>query len=248
MSRFVKIGSSIVGITAYSMHNSSSTSIYNESSKKRNFYEDDKEIVPVPGTVVPSSGTELQALGQNRLIDGISVRSPASLESFFRSTRESLTSLYTQSLHYLDNGYEKYHKTEEQLTSTVSDLHAKHEDLLPNGIYVIIAALSGNILARQRNIVAKVTFPIFFGLVGFKYFLPETFGRTSNFAWKLEQKNLPQLAEGQTIAVNKSKALVESLENTAVDGQLKLDNGVKSLRKSIADITGLNLDEEVSKK
>ncbi|CAK7903806.1 MICOS subunit Mic26p [[Candida] anglica] len=218
------------------------------NDSKRRFYEDETEVVPVPGTVTPSSGTELEILGQNRLIDGISVRSPSSLESAFKTIRESVVDVYNQGRAYLDTTYVQYHETERKVTNTVSQLHAKQEDLLPNSIYVLVAALSGNILARQRNIVAKATFPVVLGLASFKYFLPETFGRTTGFVWSLEKQNLPHLAQQQELAVAKTNELVTTIGQSTETGQKKLQSGVQSLRSSIAGITGLNLDEEVSKK
>lgn len=251
---FIRFGSTaIVGLSAVSMSALNATPILNEStsssSTRRRFYEDESNIVPIPGTVTAAPATELEGvLGANRLIDGISVRSPSQLESFFKSSRESLFSLYNCSLSYLDAGYAKYHNTEKKLTTTVSDLHAKQEDLLPNGIYVIIATLLGNIFARQRGVVAKLTFPVIFGLASFKYFLPETFSRSLNFTWRLEQQHLPQLAETQVSALENTQSLVSLLEKTTTTSQLKVQEGVNSFRRSIANVTGLNLDEEVSKK
>ena len=46
--------------------------IFNESTRKRSFYEDDENVVPIPGTVTPAPATELETLGSNRIIDGIS--------------------------------------------------------------------------------------------------------------------------------------------------------------------------------
>ena len=218
------------------------------SAPQRKFYEDEKDVVPIPGTVTPAAGTELEILGPNRLIDGISVRSPNAVESFFRSTRESTYNIYQQCQAYVDQGFSKYNHTERQVTNTVSELHHRTEDLLPNSIYIVIAALSGNIAARQRGFVAKATFPVILGLASFKYFLPKTFENTTGFVWKLEKQNLPLIAHQQEFAYTKAGDLVKTIESTSEKSKKSLENRVNGLRKSIADITGLNIDEEVSKK
>lgn len=215
---------------------------------KRRFYEDESSVVPVPGTVTPAAGTEVEALGPTKLVDGTSVRTSQSLESFFASSRSALSRWYTGAQAYINDGYTKYYETERRVTSTVSDLHHKQEDLLPNGIYVVIAALSGNILARQRGIVAKAVYPVALGLASFKYFLPQTFANTTGFAWTLEKRFIPQVADTQEQSLKKADELLHKLEATSASSQQKVQSSVQSLRQKIADVTGLNLDGEVSKK
>lgn len=225
---------------------SSQSQIKNEG--RRRFYEDESNVVPVPGTVTPAPGTEIEILGPNRLVDGVSVRSTSSIESFFRRARESTVESYVHLQNYLNKGYTKYNNTERQVTGTLSELHHKSEDLFPNAIYVVIATLSGNIMARQRTFVAKAVFPVTLGIVSFKYFLPETFRNVSGFVWRLEQQNVPKFAEKQEIALSKADRFVQCVEEKSQNSKKRIEGGAQSLRKSIADITGLNLDEEVSKK
>lgn len=223
-----------------------SSPILNES--KRRFYEDENDVVPVPGTVTPSSGTELEMLGPNRLVDGISVRSTKSLESFFGSARGVVVDAFNCTQNYLNQGYTRYYETERLVADTVSGLHSRHEDLLPNAIYIAVAALSGNIIARQRGALSKVFFPVALGVASFRYFLPQTFSNTAGLVWQLEQRSLPQVAQQQEAAATKAGELVKLLEESTVAGLRRLHEGVQSLRKSVADVTGLNIDEEVSKK
>lgn len=215
---------------------------------KRNFYEDEQNVVPVPGTVTPSSPAQLEILGPRSVVNGVTVRSSGSVESFFKSVRESLYGAYTSTQEYLNEGKHKYYATERQVTGTVSAFHNKLEDLLPNSIYIVIAALSGNILARRRGIISRTVVPIGLGLASFKYFLPQTFSNIMGFAWKVEQRSLPELANSQVLAMEKAENLVLLLEKSAASGQQKVNSSVEALRRKISDVTGLNIDEEVSKK
>lgn len=220
--------------------------IHNET--KRSFYEDEKDVVAVPGTNIASTDAQTEILGPRLVVNGVTVRSVPSLENGFASVRKSLYGAYSAGQEYLNEGKEKVYKAERQVTGTVSALHNKSEDLLPNSIYIVIAGLSGNILARQRGIVARTLLPVALGLASFKYFLPQTFSNTAGFAWKVEQRTVPELAQGQVAVLAKAENLVESFEKTAKSGQDKVQSGVEAVRRKVSVLTGLNLDEEVSKK
>ncbi|KAI5969150.1 hypothetical protein CANMA_001817 [Candida margitis] len=246
MLRPVSLASSI--LTAGLIVTHKPTVISNDSSSKRNFYEDDTEVTPLPGTVVPAPASEINSLGENRIIDGISVRTTTPTENFFKSAREFTSARVCDLSNWLNGSYTKFNDTERFVTSTVSDLHYKKEDLLPNGIYVIVAALAGTIAARPRGVIAKTTFPVIAGLAAFKYFLPVTFDNTREFTWNLEQRKAPQVAKQQADAYNSVVGLAKSIEDGAEQSVRHVESRAQSLRQSIANITGLNLDEEVSKK
>lgn len=221
--------------------------ILNES-KKRAFYEDEENVVPIPGTVTPAPASELESLGSNRIIDGISVRSSNATENLFKTVREFTESTFDSLSNWTNAKYSKYNETERQVTNTVSGLHNKTEDLLPNSLYILVAILTGTIAARTRGIVSKIFFPTVLGLTSFKYFLPKTFENTTGFAWKLEQENVPQIAVHQEFVYNTAIDLAHKIEEKTENGKKSIETSAHSLRKSIADITGLNIDEEVSKK
>ncbi|CAH6722212.1 MICOS subunit Mic26p [[Candida] jaroonii] len=198
----------------------------------RNFYEDE-EIKPVEG---------------QKIVNGVLVDSPQSVQSVFKSVRQSIYNVYSSSVDYVNSGYDKYHKTERSVTTTVSELHDKNEDLVPNGIYVIVGALSGTVMSRQRGILSKITFPVIMGLVSFKYFLPQTFNSTKNFVWKLEKKTVPEIAHQQENLYNKSSQLIDTIETTADKSSQSISSSIDSLRTNIKKYTGLNLDDEATKK
>lgn len=233
----------VAGSIVYGMQ----TPLYNDGPKRK-FYEDDNEVVPIPGTTVAAAGTEIEILGPNKLIDGISVRTTSGLESFFKTIRETAYGWYQSSEGVIDDQLNSYYSTERNVTNTVSSWHDKSEELLPNSIYILIATLTGNIAARQRGPLAKLTFPVIFGLASFKYFLPNTFSNTTGWLWQLEKAKLPEIAEQQELVLAKADATISKIEKSAESSNKYVQSKVQSLRKSVADITGLNIDEEVSKK
>lgn len=240
---FLRIGLSVT-LGASLMHFSTPPLL---CETKRRFYDDENAVNPVPGTVTKSAGTELEAMGPSKLVDGASVRTSSTLESAIKSTRLFAAQSAENISSYVDEAYAKYHSAEKSITSTASKLHDRSEDLLPNSIYIVVATLSGNIAARQRGILAKMTFPVVFGLAAFRYFLPQTFSNTAFFAWKLEQENLPQIAKQQLAAVDSAVGMVNSVERKTKDGQTYIGNSVESLKKSIADVTGVDIDADARK-
>lgn len=197
----------------------------------RNFYEDEP----------------LDTTAAARTVNGVVVASPPALESSFKSARESLFSAYSASVDYVNSGYTKYYNTEQKVTTTVSELHDKSEDLMPNAVYVFIAALSGNIMARQRGIMAKAVFPVVLGLGSFKYFLPKTFSSTMAFVWRLEQQKVPEIAKQQEQLVTKLGELVGKLEKTGEASREKVSGGLEKAREVVSKYTGLNFEDATKK-
>lgn len=236
-----RILAAAAGTAAYILVQSSP--VMNES--KRRFYAETTNVNTVPGNAAQE---ETEILGPRTVVNGMTVRLSAGIENVFGYAREGLLNTWNTIESYVNDSKNTIYDTERQVSSTVRSLHHRSEDLLPSSIYIAIAALTGQIFTRNRNIVARAIVPIGFGLGAFKYFLPQTFAHTASFVWKAEQKALPGLASSQGAAVAQAEKLVETLENTAVKGQETYHNSVEALRTKVIKFTGLNLNEEVTDK
>lgn len=220
----------------------------NDTIKKRSFYEDDKQTIPVPGTITPLDTQASEKMSQQYVLEGVTVRTTSLVQDSIRKARESVVGAYACAENWLNNNKSKYIELERSVTNTFSELHDKREDLLPNSIYIIVAGLSGNIIARNRGPVTRFIVPTVLGLASFKYFLPHTFSNTFGLLWKVEQRTLPQIAEQQASAYEKATSLVKGVEQTAVLSLAKVSLGIDSARKTLASAAGLSIDEEVTKK
>ncbi|KAF3986207.1 hypothetical protein FT663_04985 [Candidozyma haemuli var. vulneris] len=218
----------------------------NDTGKKRAFYEDERSTYPKPGTITPAETPE--NLGQSYVLEGVTVRTTGVVQSAIQSVRESVTGTFACAESWLNSTKSRYIESERSVTDTFSSLHDKKEDLLPNGIYIAVAALSGNIFARNRGVVARFFAPTILGLASFRYFLPHTFSNTVGLLWSVEKRTLPEVAQHQVSAYNKAESWVKDVEKSAVSGQEKVSSGIDSARRKLASATGLNLDEDVSKK
>ncbi|PTB65325.1 hypothetical protein BBK36DRAFT_1204896 [Trichoderma citrinoviride] len=86
---------------------------------------------------------------------------------------------------------------EQSFTRTIASLAPPRESgekLMPGAIYVLVAAMAGSIVTRNRNVVLRATVPFALGVGAGWTVLPITMRNVSDLAWKYEQK-FPAVAE-----------------------------------------------------
>ncbi|KAK9436284.1 MICOS subunit [Metarhizium brunneum] len=86
---------------------------------------------------------------------------------------------------------------EQSFTNTIASLAPSRESgekLMPGTIYVLVAAMAGSILTRNRNILLRSTVPLAFGVGAGWTVLPVTMRNISDLSWKYEQR-FPAVAE-----------------------------------------------------
>ncbi|KAA8644474.1 MICOS complex subunit MIC26/MIC27 [Aspergillus tanneri] len=86
---------------------------------------------------------------------------------------------------------------ENAFTNTVASLAPSPdsgERLLPGGVYVVVAAMAGSIVSRNRGILLRTASPLAFGTVAAWTLLPVTMRNVSDLVWEYEKK-VPALAE-----------------------------------------------------
>jgi len=87
---------------------------------------------------------------------------------------------------------------EHSLTSTVASLAPAPqtgEKLMPGSLYVLVAAMTGSIVSRNRNIVLRAAVPLAVGIGAGWIVLPNTMRNVSDLLWKYEQR-FPAVADG----------------------------------------------------
>lgn len=87
---------------------------------------------------------------------------------------------------------------ESSFTSTIASLAPppkSGEKLMPGSIYVLVAAMTGSIVSRNRNIVLRAAVPLAVGIGAGWVVLPVTMRNVSDLIWKYEQR-FPALADG----------------------------------------------------
>lgn len=85
-------------------------------------------------------------------------------------------------------------RLEHSFTSTIASLAPPRESgerLLPNGLYVLVAAMAGSILTRNRNILIRATVPPAVGLGAAYTVLPFTMRNVGDLVWSYEERYPP---------------------------------------------------------
>ncbi|KAI5968680.1 hypothetical protein CANMA_002116 [Candida margitis] len=161
----------------------------------RKFYEDDELVINKPGTAEPITAKLQQqesTHGDNAsIVNGMVIRTTPVLEKYSNQIREYLITKF--------NIFEA--ELETQKSASANEWrHVKSafnsivkEPVLPNGIYILTAGLTGSILARNRNIGLRFVTPLLFGGVATRYFMPVTFNNLSQKYNELEADNVPDL-------------------------------------------------------
>jgi MICOS complex subunit MIC26 len=69
------------------------------------------------------------------------------------------------------------------------------EKLIPGSLYVLVAAMAGSIVARNRNAVLRASLPLAVGVGAGWVVLPITMRNISDLLWKYEER-FPAIADG----------------------------------------------------
>ncbi|RKF61395.1 MICOS subunit MIC26 [Erysiphe neolycopersici] len=111
---------------------------------------------------------------------------------------------------------------EESFTSTIASLAPNPqsgEKLIPGSLYVIVAAMTGSIIARRSNILVRGTLPLVAGITAGWNLLPVTSQNISNLIWKYEQK-FPVIADSHIRtkeAINKAERMAKTHSQQIVE-------------------------------
>lgn len=95
-------------------------------------------------------------------------------------------------------------RVENAFTNTVASLAPSAESgerLMPGGVYVIVSAMAGSIVSRNRGIFLRSATPLAFGTVAAWSLLPVTMRNVSDFVWEYEKK-VPAVADKHLRAYN----------------------------------------------
>lgn len=91
----------------------------------------------------------------------------------------------------VNSGMDRVMSAEHSFTSTIASLappKESNEKLLPGSVYVLVAAMAGSIISRNRNILIRFVTPIVTGVAAANYVVPRTTENVGNLIWEFEKK------------------------------------------------------------
>lgn len=80
---------------------------------------------------------------------------------------------------------------ERTFTETIASLAPApetHEQVMPGALYILVAAMTGSIISRNRNILLRATMPFAVGLGVAWIVLPVTMRNVGDLVWTYEEK------------------------------------------------------------
>ncbi|PSK54072.1 hypothetical protein B9Z65_7878 [Elsinoe australis] len=129
---------------------------------------------PVPPQPAPSKPTPTDRLAQQ-----------------VKETRLFLHKYAVKTEDGINNTMTRFLQLESDFTSTIASLappKGSNERVLPGAVYVLVAAMAGSIVTRNRNILLRATVPVAAGITTSHYALPITTRNVGDLIWKYEEK------------------------------------------------------------
>ncbi|GAB7363357.1 hypothetical protein MBLNU230_g3637t1 [Neophaeotheca triangularis] len=159
------------------------------------------------------------------------------LAAQIKQTRLALHSYAAAAEDDVNTGMDKVMNLEHSFTSTVASLappKESNEKLLPGGIYVLVAAMAGSILSRNRNLGLRFLTPIATGVTTAHYVVPRTTENVGNLVWKYEEK-YPVVRDNHLRATEGVRHFLETGKAHSQMGLAVAEEKVKGVRETLED-------------
>jgi len=129
----------------------------------------------------------------------------------------------------------RYFNLEQSFTSTIASLApppTANEHLLPGTVYILVAAMAGSIISRNRGFLLRFATPTAFGVGAAYTFLPVTTRNVGDLVWKYEQR-YPALAQTHLQVRERATQIWETSKAHTMSGvdmaEAKLDEARKGV-------------------
>lgn len=137
----------------------------------------------------------------------------------------------------VNGGMDRFMSAEHSFTSTVASLappKESNEKLLAGGIYVLVAAMAGSIISRNRNILIRFATPIVTGVTAAHYTVPRTTENVGNLIWSYEEK-YPAIRDNHLRIKDGVKHFIETGKAHSQMGLAMAEDKVSGVRESVED-------------
>lgn len=119
---------------------------------------------------------------------------------------------------------------EQSFTATLASLapaRGSGERLMPGAIYVLVAAMAGSIVTRNRNVLLRAAAPLAFGIGAGWAVLPVTMRNVGDLAWRYEER-VPAVRDAHL-------QIREGLEKGASFARVHARLGVRLVDEKVTD-------------
>lgn len=159
------------------------------------------------------------------------------LASQIKQTRLFLHEYAVAAEDAVNNGMTRFLSAEHNFTSTVASLappKESNEKLLPGGIYVLVAAMAGSIVSRNRNILIRFVTPIVTGVTAAHYVVPRTTQNVGNLVWEFE-KDYPVIRDNHIRIRDGTRHFIDTGKAHSQMALARAEEKVQGVRESVED-------------
>lgn len=131
----------------------------------------------------------------------------------------------------------RFLRLESDFTSTVASLAPPRESgerVLPGSVYVLVAAMAGSIITRNRNILLRATVPVAAGIGCSYYVLPITTRNVGDLVWKYEER-YPVIRDNHLAAKERITRFFETGKAHSQMGLAMAEEKVSGVRDTLED-------------
>jgi organizing structure protein 2 len=200
-----------------------------------------RKQVPTP-VHAQSPAAKLSAYDQSEDKYYLVPQPPTDLEKNIRVGRKFVIEKVDELDALLRRGVDQVIAAEHQVESTVKEIRPKREQLMPGALYTAIAALSGSIVSRNRNILFRFATPLLFGVGAGAYFLPETSSNVGNVLYRLESR-IPGAQRYHDMTISHAKMGYQAVLDKVEDAEHMIGGAVESGKDAIESNSGFKLSK-----
>ena len=138
----------------------------------------------------------------------------------------------------MNRGLNHAFELENNFTSTIASLAPAPETgekLLPGGIYVLVTAMAGSIMTRNRGLLLRGTGPLVLGVSAGWVLIPHTMRNIGDLAWRWEEK-VPAIANNHLLVRSFLVQGSEEVRKRGEDLGVWLEGVARQCRETIEDL------------
>ncbi|RDW93772.1 MICOS complex subunit MIC26/MIC27 [Aspergillus mulundensis] len=145
----------------------------------------------------------------------------------FRAAEVGFNDILSRALH-IENAF----------TNTIASLAPSPESgekILPGGIYVVVAAMAGSIVARNRGRFLRGTTPLAFGTIAAWSLLPVTMRNVSDLIWQYE-KRVPVVADNHLYLRERAEYIWSTGVAHSAMARAQMEEKIGDARKKLEEV------------
>jgi len=171
------------------------------------------------------------------------IEAPHPLAAHIKVAREHTTDALSGVRAQVESVVDKWVGFERRVEREVKSVLPKDEPLTPGILYIGVAGLAGSVIARNRNIVARLILPPALFLAASPYFLPKTSHNVRQYLARIEDAHFPELARQHDELVRSASSTFRSAVNRAEGLGVDVKSISGKVVRQVEDTTGLRLGE-----